>query len=281
MPSTKMQTGLSEREIERYRRQMMLKGFTVRHQKRLKDSTALIAGVGGLGGTAALYLAVAGIGKLVLAHYGRLTQSNMNRQVLMRHDSIGKGRVEQAMKTIKDINPDVEVVIYDERTEEGNIGKLLGGVNIAISARPNFQERRVLNAGCVERGIIMVEAAMNGMEGYLFNVIPNVTPCLHCLYPEDDPQWEELGFPVLGAVSGALGCLMAIEAIKLLTGYGKPMISQMLLFSTLDMDFRKVKIHRDGDCPICGEKSDMDTDISCAAGELKRSETSLYSGAGR
>jgi molybdopterin/thiamine biosynthesis adenylyltransferase len=258
---------------------MMLNGFTGRHQKRLKDSTALIAGVGGLGGTAALYLTVAGIGKVVLAHYGRLTQSNMNRQILMRHDSIGKSRVEQAMRTIQDVNPDVEVEIYNERSEEGNINKLLGGVNIAISARPNFQERRVLNAGCVERGVVMVEAAMNGMEGYLFNVIPNETPCLHCLYPEDDPEWEELGFPVLGAVSGALGCLMAIEAIKLVTGYGKPMISQMLIFNTLDMDFRKVKVHRDEDCPVCGQKSV--TDIGCAADDPKRSETTLLAGTGR
>jgi molybdopterin/thiamine biosynthesis adenylyltransferase len=98
----------------------------------------------------------------------------------------------------------------------------------------------------------MVEAAMNGMEGYLFNVIPPETPCLHCLYPEDDPEWKELGFPVMGAVSGMLGCLMALEAIKLLTGYGTPLLSQMLIFNTGDMDFRKVNIRKDGACPVCG-----------------------------
>jgi molybdopterin/thiamine biosynthesis adenylyltransferase len=255
MRSTEFEPGLCERELDRYRRQMMLNGFTRTHQQRLKDSTALVAGIGGLGGTAALYLAVAGIGKLVLAHYGRLTRSNMNRQILMRDDWVGKTRVEQAERTIREINPDVEVGIYDERSEEGNIDRLLRGAAVAISARPNFRERRVLNAGCVERGIPMVEAAMNGMEGYLFNVVPHVTPCLHCLYPEDDPGWEELGFPVLGAVSGALGCLMAIEAIKLLTGYGKPLISRMLIFNTLGMDFRKVKVVRDEDCPVCGKKS--------------------------
>ncbi len=266
MPFTET-AGLSEREKERYKRQLMLPGFAMRHQERLRDSTALIAGVGGLGGTAALYLAVAGIGKLVLAHYGRLTQSNMNRQILMRHDGIGESRVEQAMRTIRDINPDVEVEIYDERSEEGNIGHLLSGADIAISARPNFRERRVLNAACVERGVMMIAAAMTGMEGYLFNVIPNVTPCLHCLYPADDPAWEELGFPVLGAVSGALGCLMAIEAIKLLTGYGKPMISQMLVFNTLNMDFRKVKVRRDKGCKICGERSGLTASLKCGATE--------------
>jgi molybdopterin/thiamine biosynthesis adenylyltransferase len=281
MLCTEKNARLSEREKERYKRQLMLQGFTPEHQERLRNSTALIAGVGGLGGTAALYLAVAGIGKMVLAHYGRLTQSNMNRQVLMRHDSIGKSRVEQAMRTIQEINPDVEVEIYDERTEEGNIDTLLEGVDIAISARPNFRERRVLNAACVKRGVMMVEAAMNGMEGYLFNVVPHWTPCLHCLYPADDPAWEELGFPVLGAVSGALGCLMAIEAIKLLTGYGKPMILQMLIFNTLDMDFRKVRVHRDEDCAICGEKSIIGTRGSCAADIPKRLATASLAGAGR
>ena len=233
----------------------MLGGFDLKHQEMLRNSAALIAGIGGLGGTAALYLAVAGIGKMTLAHSGRLTRSNMNRQVLMRDDWIGRPRVDQAKRTIEGMNPDVEIEINDARSSEDNIESLLEGMDIAISARPNFHERRVLNKACVRKGTPMVEAAMNGMEGYIFNVVPGETPCLHCLYPEDDPSWEELGFPVLGAVSGALGCLMAIEAIKLLTGYGKPMISQMLVFNTFDMEFRKVKIRRDPGCRICGKKS--------------------------
>lgn len=230
----------------------MLHGFTEEHQERLKASTALIAGIGGLGGTAALYLAVAGIGKMVFAHYGKLTLSNMNRQILMKHDWIRKSRVIQAMKSIEDINPDVEVEIFDERTSEDNADRLLAGVQTALSARPNFGERRILNKACVERNIPMIEAAMNGMEGYIFNIIPKITPCLNCLYPDDDPEWEELGFPVLGAVSGMLGCLMAVEAIKLLTDYGKPLFSQMLVFNTVDMEFKKMNIRRDEHCVVCG-----------------------------
>ncbi len=239
----------------------MLNGFTVEHQRRLKESTVLVAGIGGVGGTAALYLAVAGIGRLVFAHYGNLTISNMNRQILMKHDWIGKSRVAQAKKTIEEINPGVEVDIYDERISDGNIDKLLEGVQAALSARPNFQERRLLNSGCREKKIPMVEAAMNGMEGYLFNVIPGLTPCLNCIYPEDNPDWEELGFPVLGAVSGMLGCLMAIEAIKLLTGYGKSLLSQMLLFNTADLDFRKVNIRRDEQCLVCGTDAVKTLDV--------------------
>ncbi|HDH11531.1 MAG TPA: HesA/MoeB/ThiF family protein [Nitrospirae bacterium] len=246
---------LTDTETERYRRQMMQHGFTVEHQKRLKGSTALIAGIGGLGGTAALYLAVAGIGKMLFVHSGKLTLSNMNRQILMKHEWIGKSRVIQAKKTIEGINLDVEVEIYDEKISEDNIERLLDGVQIALSARPNFHERRVLNHACVNKNIPMIEAAMNDMEGYLFNVIPKVTPCLNCIYPDDNPEWEELGFPVLGAVSGTLGCLMSIEAVKLLTGYGRPLLSCMLVFNTMSMEFKKLRINRDPGCKVCGSKN--------------------------
>ena len=242
---------LSHMHQERYRRQLMLHGFTNDHQRWLGNSTALVAGVGGLGGTAALYLAAAGIGRLILVHAGNLTSSNMNRQVLMKHKAIGKSRVVQAKKTIREMNPDVEIETVDDRITDANVENLLRTARIALSARPNFSERRALNRACIEKGIPMVEAAMNGMEGYLFNVLPGVSPCIHCVYPEDDPSWQEMGFPVLGAVSGMLGCMMALEAIKLLTGYGKPMLSEMLVFNTFDMDFRKVRIPRDEHCEVC------------------------------
>lgn len=245
---------LSERELERYKRQLMLGGFTKDHQRKLKNSSALIAGIGGLGGTAAVYLAVAGIGKMVLAHYGNLTLSNMNRQILMKHDVIGNRRVDQARKTLNDINPDVQIEIYNERTTQDNVDSLLSKTDIALSARPNFDERRALNNACIGKNIPMVEAAMNGMEGYIFNVVPGKTPCLSCIYPEDDPGWKELGFPVLGAVSGMLGCMMAIETIKLLTGFGKPLLSKMLVFNTIDLEFRKLRIRRDDSCSVCGTR---------------------------
>ncbi len=249
---------LSEQERERYRRQLMLPGFTAEHQEQLRASTVFVAGIGGLGGTAALYLAVAGIGKLVLVHSGTLTLSNMNRQVLMKHDGIGKSRVIQAKRTIEGLNPDIAVEVHDRRMADGNIGIFLDGADIALSARPNFAERLTLNRACIRQGIPMVEAAMNGMEGYLFNVIPGETACLSCVYPEENPEWEELGFPVLGAVSGALGCLMAIEAIKLLTGYGKPLRDEMLIYDTANLDFRKLRTRRN---PVCKECSTVHREL--------------------
>ncbi|MEK6743818.1 MAG: HesA/MoeB/ThiF family protein [Nitrospirota bacterium] len=246
-----MHEAITDIERERYKRQLMLGGFTADHQKRLKNSTALVAGVGGLGGTAALYLAVAGIGRLVLAHYGNLTLSNMNRQVLMRDDGIGTSRVHLAKKTLQRTNPDVEIEVHDVRITQESVDRLLRGAQIALSARPNYPERRALNQACVDNRVPMVEAAMNGMEGYLFNVIPSTSSCINCVYPEGDPSWEEMGFPVLGAVSGMLGCMMALEAIKLLTGYGKSLSSEMLIFNTIDMDFRKVKVPRNDQCEVC------------------------------
>jgi molybdopterin/thiamine biosynthesis adenylyltransferase len=246
-----MEIELTHTDRERYRRQLMLRGFTTDHQRRLRESTAIIAGVGGLGGTAALYVAAAGIGRLILVHAGNLTLSNMNRQVIMKHTAIGNSRVVQAKRTIQEFNPEVEIEAIDERITAANVGMLVRSAQIALSARPNFDERRVLNRACIEKGIPMVEAAMNGTEGYLFNVVPRVTPCIHCVYPEDDPSWQEMGFPVMGAVAGMLGCMMALEAIKLLTGYGKPLLSEMLVFNTYDMDFRKVRIPRDEHCEVC------------------------------
>jgi molybdopterin/thiamine biosynthesis adenylyltransferase len=238
-------------EMERYKRQLMLNGFSADHQAQLRQSTALVAGVGGLGGTAALYLAAAGIGRLVLVHRGDLTLSNMNRQILMREDWIGRPRVVMAQKRIQEINSDVRVDIFNKQISDESAAVFIQDADIALSARPNFQERRHLNAACVGKGIPMVEAAMNGMEAYLFNVIPGSSPCLNCVFPADDPEWQELGFPVLGAVSGSLGCLMAIETIKLLTGFGKPLASRMLTFNLSDMHFVTLTIHRDEQCPVC------------------------------
>ena len=187
---------------------------------------------------------------MVLVHAGTVTVSNMNRQILMKNQ-IGKSRVVQAKKTIQEMNPDIAIDIFDKRITEGNAGSFIDRVQIALSARPNFEERRALNKACIEKGIPMVEAAVNGMEGYIFNVIPRVASCLNCVYPEDDPSWKEFEFSVLGAVSGMLGCIMALETIKLLTGYGKPLLSEMLVYNTMDMDFRKVSIPRNDHCEVC------------------------------
>lgn len=248
---------LTKNELERYNRQLSLDGFDEMAQERLKHSAALVAGVGGLGGAAALYLAAAGIGRLVLIHEGKLTIPDLNRQTLMTGDGIGKSRVVMAKEGIQNFNSHVEVDIFDEPIKPERLQAIIPDVDMIIDARHNFPERRIINRACVEAGKPMIEAAMNGMEGYLFSVIPNETACLHCLYPED-PDWDPYGFPVLGAVSGVFGCLAAIEAIKILTGFQEPLFNTLVYFDMGRMELKKFTIHKQEECAVCGHKTGGD-----------------------
>ncbi len=245
---------LTPTEQERYRRQMMLPGFGESAQQRLKAATVLVTGVGGLGGTAALYLTVAGIGKLILARGGDLRLDDLNRQVLMSHDWLGKPRVFKAKESLHQINPDVEVeAIYDYVTAE-NVNDLVRSADIALDCSHNFAERDLVNAACVRWGKPMVEAAMNDMEAYLTTIIPHQTPCLSCIFPEK-PEWDRWGFGVLGAVSGTLACLTALEAIKVLTGFGQPLLGRLLTMDLTSLEFAKRRPYKDPHCPICGQSA--------------------------
>ncbi|MGB8702385.1 MAG: HesA/MoeB/ThiF family protein [Thermosynechococcaceae cyanobacterium] len=246
-------TILSPIERERYRRQMMLPGFGESAQERLKASTVLVTGVGGLGGTAALYLAVAGVGKLILVRGGTLRLDDMNRQVLMTDDWVGQPRVTKAQETLQAINPDVAVEAVYEYVTPHNADALVQSADIALDCAHNFTERDLLNAACVRWGKPMIEAAMSEMDAYLTTVIPGQTPCLSCLFPEK-PDWDRRGFGVLGAVSGTLACLTALEAIKVLTGTGQFLRSQLLTLNLDSLEFAKHRTYHDPDCPVCGRK---------------------------
>lgn len=245
-----MTTTLTPEEVERYRRQMQLPGFGEAAQLRLRRSTVLVTGVGGLGGTAALYLAAAGVGQLVLARGGSLRLDDMNRQVLMTDDWVGRPRVEKARETITRMNRHVAVDAIPEYVTDANADRLLAGVDLALDCAHNFDERWALNAACVRRGLPMIEAAMDGWDAYLTTVMPGETPCLACLYPEK-PEWDPRGFGVLGAVPGALACLAAAEAVKILAGLGRPLHSKLLTMQLEEMTFRTLRIRRDPACTVC------------------------------
>ncbi|MEL6902578.1 MAG: HesA/MoeB/ThiF family protein [Cyanobacteria bacterium J06606_4] len=243
-------SALSDTELERYRRQMMLPGLSEAGQQKLKNTTALVTGVGGLGGTAALYLAVAGVGKLILLRAGDLQRDDLNRQILMTDDWVGQPRVFKAKETLEAINPDIEVEALCEYVTADNIQPLVKQADIALDCAFDFQERDLLNAACVHQNKPMVEAAMNGMDAYLTTMVPGKTPCLSCLFPEK-PAWDRWGFGVLGAVSGALACLAALEAIKLITGLGEPLLGQLLTLDLARMEFAKRRPYHDPNCPVC------------------------------
>ncbi|MEB3213854.1 MAG: HesA/MoeB/ThiF family protein [Leptolyngbyaceae bacterium] len=247
-------TSLSPTELDRYRRQMMLPGLGESGQLKLKGATVLVTGVGGLGGTAALYLAVAGVGKLILVRGGNLKRDDLNRQVLMTDDWVGKPRVFKAKETLAAINPDIEIEAVCEFVTPENVDALVQSADLALDCAFDFKERTLLNAACVRWGKPMVEAAMNDMEAYLTTIIPGETPCLSCIFPEI-PEWDRWGFGVLGAVSGTLACLAALEAIKLITGLGEPLLGKLLTMDLARAEFAKRRPYHDPDCLVCGSRA--------------------------
>ncbi|EDX84806.1 MoeZ/MoeB domain family [Synechococcus sp. PCC 7335] len=250
-PTLLESTTFTSTELERYRRQMMLPGLGEAGQRQLKNTTALVTGVGGLGGTAALYLAVAGVGKLILVRGGDLQRDDLNRQVLMTDDWVGSPRVFKAKETLSKLNPDIEIEAVCEYVTDNNIESLLQHADIALDCAFDFTERDLLNGACVRQRKPMIEAAMNSMEAYLTTIVPGKTPCLTCLFPEK-PTWDRWGFGVLGAVSGTLACLAALEAIKLITGLGEPLLGQLLTMDLARADFNKRHAYHDPDCAVCG-----------------------------
>ena len=246
---------LSDWELEKYKRQIMIPGFGPEAQEKLRAASALVTRVGGLGGTVAWWLAAAGIGKLVTGHGGKVTPSNLNRQTLMRGDGVGQPRAPQAQETLLRFNPDLEVVAYAADANESNVADWVGQVDIVCDSSPDFGERLLLNRECWRQGKPMVDSGMNGMEAQLTTIVPPETPCLQCLVPEVPDWWDPQGFGVLGALPGALGGLAALEVIKVLTGYGEPLKGKLLVFDGEDLTFSKYTIHRRPDCPVCGPVS--------------------------
>lgn len=242
---------LTREELATYEWQIWEKDFGEKGQNRLKESSALVSRVGGLGSPLAYALAAAGIGKLVLAHGGEVKPSDLNRQILMTHDWIGKPRVESAARRLKELNPRLEIEAVPENVSPENASGLVARADIVFNCAPLFQERFAMNRACVEQRKPMVDAAMYSMEGRLTTILPGETPCLSCIYPEFPETWER-EFPVFGAVSGIVANLAACEGIKVLAGFGTPLAGTMLHYDARHMEFRKLKINRRKGCPVCG-----------------------------
>jgi molybdopterin/thiamine biosynthesis adenylyltransferase len=241
---------LTDAERALYEWQESVADFGSQGQDRLKGSTVLVSRVGGVGGAAALYLAAAGIGRLVLAHAGDLRPADLNRQVLMAHDGIGHPRAVQAACRLRALNPHVEVEVLAENVCEANAESLVRKVDLVMGCAPVFAERLLLNREAVRQGKPLVDSAMYELELQLTTVLPGRTPCLACLVPAEPPAWQRR-FPVFGAVAGVAGSLGAMEAIKVLAGFGDPLLGRMLLGDLRAMQFRTVAVRRRTDCPVC------------------------------
>jgi molybdopterin/thiamine biosynthesis adenylyltransferase len=244
---------LTDAERAVYEWQLWVPGFGETGQQRLKGASVLVTRCGGVGGVAAYELAAAGVGRLVLAHAGELRANDLNRQLLMSHDGIGRPRVEQAARRLRELSPFVEVEAVAENVTAENVERLVGRADLVMSCAPRFPERLLLNRAAVAQGKPLVDCAMYELEMQLTTLVPGRTPCLACLYPEEPPGWRR-EFPVFGAVSGAVACLGAMEAIKVLAGLGEPLLGQMLIADLRDMTFRKVAVTRRPGCPVCGSR---------------------------
>ncbi len=222
-------------------------------QAKLKNASVLVSRVGGLGGPAAYELAAAGIGRIVLAHAGNTKPSDLNRQLLVTDASVGSPRVATAARRLAELNPDIVVEAIPQNMSRENADEIISGVDLVVDCAPLFDERYTMNSAAVRLGKPIVECGMYDLEAHLMLVVPGETPCLACLYP-DPPAWWQRRFPVFGAVSGSLGCLAAMEAIKHIAGFGETLAGRLLVYDLRQMTFRIVKLARRAGCTVCGER---------------------------
>ncbi len=250
--SFKEQKHLSPLEREIYSWQVDVDGFGLDGQEKLKNATVLISRCGGLGGVVAYELAAAGVGKMILAHAGNIKPSDLNRQLLMTRDRIGHSRMNSIEHRLKELNPDLEIQACPENISTKNADILVQQADVVVDAAPLFEERYAMNDAAVRHRKLMIECAVFSLESHITTIWPGKTPCLRCLYPEKSTTWKRR-FPVFGAVSGSLGSLAAMEVIKLIGGFGKPLLNVLLTYDLSDVSFRRYKIHRDPSCSVCSQ----------------------------
>jgi molybdopterin/thiamine biosynthesis adenylyltransferase len=242
---------LTDEERAIYEWQIWVPGFGEAGQEKLKNASVMVSRCGGLGSVVAYELVAAGIGKLVLAHAGNVKPSDLNRQLLMTYDWLGKPRIESVKRRLLELNPRLEIVAVDENVNEENAKAFVEQADLIVDCAPLFEERFAMNRQAVEQGKPLVECAMYDLEATITSIVPGKTPCLACLTPTKPPAWKR-EFPVFGAVSGTVGCMGAMEAIKLIAGLGEPLLERMLRFDLRDMSFHTFEIYRNRDCEVCG-----------------------------
>lgn len=232
---------LTDEEREIWSWQLDVEGFGEAGQERLKAATVLVSRVGGVGSAAAYELAAAGVGRLILAHGGLLQPSDLNRQLLMTHNWIGRPRVESAARRLQELNPRLEVLSIAEQITAENADELVKQADCVVDAAPLFQERLAMNDAAERFGRPVVEAAMYELEASLTVIQPPGTLRFRDLVPEVPAGWQRR-FPVFGAVSGTVGCLAAMEAIKILAGFGEPLFNRLLRLDLRSMSSRVVSL---------------------------------------
>ena len=263
---------LSESEIQRYSRHIILQDVGGKGQLKLKRAKVLLIGAGGLGSPAALYLAAAGIGTIGLIDGDVVDLSNLQRQIMHSTATLGKPKVESGKQTLSAINPEITVNAYHQLVDADNIIPLISQYDIVLDGSDNFTTRFLVNDACFFAKKTLISASMFRFEGQLTAIKPHQGyPCYRCLYPEPSPaglvpNCQEAG--VLGVLAGTMGILQASEAIKEILGIGETIADKLVIYDALDMKFRKVSRPKDPACPLCGPNPkikdlSLDYTVSC------------------
>ena len=244
-------------QLERYSRHIILQEVGVKGQKKLLNASVLIIGAGGLGATAALYLAAAGVGTIGIVDADEVDLSNLQRQVIHTTNDVGKAKVKSAAETMEAINPDVTVKTYRTFVDSTNIMDLIKDYDFIIDGTDNFPAKFLINDACVMAGKPFSHAGIIRFKGQLMTYVPGEGPCYRCVFknppPKDAvPTCKQAG--VIGAMGGVIGSLQAMEAIKYIIGKGELLTGKLLTYDALKMEFHTIKLPKDHHCAVCGDE---------------------------
>jgi len=250
---------MDDRQLLRYSRHLLLGEMGHDTQERLLASTALVVGAGGLGSPAAMYLASAGVGRILLADGDTVDLTNLQRQILHREATVGLPKVESGRRAIAEINPDVEVVPLQTRLADGALEDAVARSTVVLDCSDNFATRHAVNRACVKAGVPLVSGAAIRFDGQLavFDARRDDSPCYACLFPEGQ-ETEEVRCAVMGVfapLTGIIGTMQAAEALKLAGGFASPMVGQLLLLDARTMHIESIELPRMPDCPVCARRA--------------------------
>lgn len=246
----------TEEQLHRYSRHIILPEVGGKGQKKLLQAKVFIVGAGGLGCPVGYYLSAAGVGTLGIVDNDEVELSNLQRQIAHSVHSIGKPKVESVKKTFEALNPDVNVVALRDKINKDNIKDMIGGYDVVVDGSDNFPTRYLVNDACVMLGKPLVSGAILRFEGQVTTILPRDGHCYRCLFEEPPPpglvpSCQEAG--VLGVLPGVVGALQATEVLKLILSKGQVLKNELLIYDAMKVNFRKVRVDRNPDCPVCGE----------------------------
>ena len=245
---------MKDASLLRYSRQIMLPEFDIAGQQRLNEARVLVVGMGGLGCPAAMYLAAAGVGSLIIVDDDTVELTNLQRQIAHTEHDLGQSKVESAKNTLAALNPEVDVLAINERVDAGRLCELAEQVDVVVDACDNFTTRFAVNAAAIQAGKPLVSGAAIRMEGQVavFDSRNPASPCYQCLYrPGGSGDSSCSANGVMAPVVGVIGSLQALETIKVIASYGEPLVGRLLIFDGLTMSWRGVKLPRDTNCAAC------------------------------